>query len=92
MILAVLFFKAGLTGKVYAQTLEGLFVHSRKQHGGMCLAPMQLGQLLHGLAGQGIGGCRAGQCDQNFIGVQAGVAAAKVAGLESLNGLNAHRA
>ena len=43
MILAVLFFKAGLTGKVYAQTLEGLFVHSRKQHGGMCLAPMQLG-------------------------------------------------
>ena len=54
----------------------------------MSLTAAELGQLVHGQLGSGIGGGTDGEGDQNFIGVQPGVVIAQVAGLEILNGFD----
>ena len=51
----------------------------------MDVAALQVGDLLHGLGGVFIFGDRAGQGDQNLIGVQARVPAAEVVRLERLD-------
>ena len=51
----------------------------------MDVAALQVGDLLHGLGGVFIFGDRAGQGDQNLVGVQARVPAAEVVRLERLD-------
>ena len=54
----------------------------------MHIAALELGELLQSDSSRLILGGRAGQRDQDLIGVQAGIPAAKVVGLEGLDGLD----
>ena len=54
----------------------------------MHVAALELGELLQSDSSRLILGGRAGQRDQDLIGVQAGIPAAEVVGLEGLDGLD----
>ncbi len=58
------------------------------EHGGVHIAALEVGQLMHGRCSLLVVGSRAGQGDQDLVGVQAGVLAAQIVGLEGLDGLN----
>ena len=88
MVLAVLLLIGGLTGEVHPQTLEGVGVHAGQDDGGVHIAALELGELPQRDGGSLILGGRAGQRDEDLIGVQAGVAAAEVVGLEGLDRLD----
>ena len=77
MVLAVLFLVDGVAGQVHPQTVQGAAVHAGKQHGGVYITALEVGQLVHGCCGKLAGSSRAGQGDQDLVGVQAGVLAAQ---------------
>ena len=54
----------------------------------MHIAALQVGELLEGGCSSGILRSRAGQGDQDLVGVQTGVLAAQIVGLEGLDGLD----
>ena len=54
----------------------------------MHIAALQVGELLEGCSSSGILRGRAGQGNQDLVGVQAGVLAAQIVGLEGLDGLD----
>ena len=51
----------GVAGQVHAQTVQGAAVHAGKQHGGVHIAALEVGQLVHGCCGKLAGSGRAGQ-------------------------------
>ena len=81
----------GLAGEVDAQAFENLFVHWGEDDGGVDLAALELGELLHGQLRQGVGGCADGQGNQGFVGVQPGIPVAQVGHLQVLDGVQDHR-
>ena len=76
MVLAVLLLIGRLAGEVHPQTLEGVGVYAGQDDGGVHIAALELGELPQRDGGSLILGGRAGQRDEDLIGVQAGVAAA----------------
>ena len=88
MVLAVLLLIGRLTGEVHPQTLDGVGVHAGQDDGGVHIAALELGELLQCDGGSLILGGGAGQRDEDLIGVQAGVVAAEVVGLEGLDRLD----
>ena len=78
----------GLAGEVDTQAAEGVLVHVGEDNRGVGLAAPQLFQLGHGQLGGGVGGRADGQGDEDFIGVQPGVHAAQMGGLQLLDGLD----
>ena len=54
----------------------------------MHIAALQVGELLEGGCSSGILRGRAGQGNQDLVGVQTGVFAAQIVGLEGLDGLD----
>ena len=88
VVLAVFFLVGGLTGQIHSQPIEGIHVHAGQDDGGVDVAALELGELMEGQRGGLVLSSRAGQRDQNFIGVQAGVPAAQIVRLQGLDGLN----
>ena len=70
----------GKAKKVYKTDDENLYIVDYKDDSGMDIAAFEHGQLVHGGSCCGIFSNRAGKCDENFIRVQAGVAAAEILG------------
>lgn len=88
VILAVFLLIGGLAGEVHPQTLDGVRIHAGQDDRGVHIAALELGELLQSGSSRLILGGRAGQRDQDLIGVQAGIPAAEVVGLEGLDGLD----
>ena len=88
MILAVFLLIGGLAGEVHPQTLDGVRIHTGQDDRGVHITALELGELLQSDSSRLILGGRAGQRDQDLIGVQAGIPAAEVVGLEGLDGLD----
>ena len=88
VILAVFLLIGGLAGEVHSQTLDGVRIHAGQDDRGVHVAALELGELLQSDSSRLILGGRAGQRDQDLIGVQAGIPAAEVVGLEGLDGLD----
>ena len=78
MVHAVVFFVGRFAGQVHAQLFQGVVVDAGEDDRGVHIAALQVGDLFHSLGGVLILGNRAGQRDQNLVGVQAGVLAAQV--------------
>ena len=85
MIHPVCFLIGGLAGQIHAQLLHGVHIHAGQDDGGVHIAALQVGELLEGGCSSGILRGRAGQGDQDLVGVQAGVLAAQIVGLEGLD-------
>ena len=51
MVLAILFLVDGVAGQVHSQTVQGAAVHAGKQNGGVHIAALEVGQLVHGCCG-----------------------------------------
>ena len=88
VILAVFLLIGGLAGEVHPQTFDGVRIHAGQDDRGVHVAALELGELLQSDSSRLILGGRAGQRDQDLIGVQAGIPAAEVVGLEGLDGLD----
>ena len=78
----------GVAGQIHAQTVQGAAVHAGKQHGGVHIATLEVGQLVHSCCGKLAGSGRAGQGDQDLVGMQTGVLAVQIVGLEGLDRLD----
>ena len=88
MIHPVCFLIGGLAGQIHAQLLHGVHIHAGQDDRGVHIAALQVGELLEGGCSSGILRGRAGQGNQDLVGVQAGVLAAQIVGLEGLDGLD----
>lgn len=88
MIHPVCFLIGGLAGQIHAQLLHGIHIHAGQDDGGVHIAALQVGELLEGGCSSGILRGRAGQGNQDLVGVQTGVFAAQIVGLEGLDGLD----
>ena len=55
MVLAVLFLVDGVAGQVHPQTVQGAAVHAGKQHGGVYITALEVGQLVQGSRCQLVG-------------------------------------
>ena len=84
----VCFLIGGLAGQIHAQLLHGIHIHAGQDDGGVHIAALQVGELLEGGCSSGILRGRAGQGNQDLVGVQTGVLAAQIVGLEGLDGLD----
>ena len=84
----VCFLIGGLAGQIHAQLLHGIHIHAGQDDSGVHIAALQVGELLEGGCSSGILRGRAGQGNQNLVGVQTGVLAAQIVGLEGLDGLD----
>lgn len=84
----VCFLIGGLAGQIHAQLLHGIHIHAGQDDGGVHIAALQVGELLEGGCSSGILRGRAGQGNQDLVGVQTGVLAAQIVGLERLDGLD----
>ena len=78
----------GLCGHLNSQTLKLFDIHSGKHHRSVCLAALELGQLPHCQISSRVGGRADGERDQHLIGVQPGISASQIQGLETLYGFN----
>ena len=74
--------------RYHPQTLDGVRIHAGQDDRGVHITALELGELLQSDSSRLILGGRAGQRDQDLIGVQAGIPAAEVVGLEGLDGLD----
>ena len=79
-----------LAGEVDAQLAQRALVHAGEYDGGVGLAAAQLLELLERQLGQRIGGGADAQRLQDFVGVQARVAAAQLVDREILKRLYDH--
>ena len=86
MVFAVLLLIDGIAGQIHAQFVQRVAVHTGQNHRGVDIAALQLGQLGQRRGGVGVVGRRAGQRDQQFIGMQPGILAAQVGGFQRLDG------
>ena len=82
VVLAVLFLVNRGKESPFPSGLGCWRVHTRKQHGGVHIAALEVGQLMHGRCSLLVGSSRAGKRDQDLVGVQAGILAAQIVGLE----------
>ena len=69
VILAVFLLIGGLAGEVHPQTLDGVRIHAGQDDRGVHVAALELGELLQSDSSRLILGGRAGQRDEDLIGV-----------------------
>ena len=88
VVLAVLFLVDGVAGDIHAQAVEGLAVHAGEDDRRVHVAALEVGQLVQSSLGVFVLQDGAGQGDQNLVGVEAGILAAEIGGLQLLDRLN----
>ena len=91
LVIQLLGLMNGFAGQVHAQLLEDVVVYLSQNDRGVYLTAAQTGQMIECQLCNRVGGCRDGQRDQHFVGVQARVVVAQPLGLELLDGLDDER-